>query len=499
MTIASCACVSCVGDPTCEEDINCGAYPGDSGTGGASGTGGSGGTSGTGGQGGQAGVGGTAGSDGGSCDTTKSPTEESCLVDDQYAVFVDGTASTSGDGSKATPFKTIAEGVAAAGSKLVLVCNTNYPEHLSITSGVKLYGGFKCSYWSADAGQRAVVAPTTSGYALEVDSVSGTVAIDGLELDAMDGAADGESSIAAFVHGSSDVRLDGVKLVAGKGKAGKAGVVVPFTFPTQAELDGHNATGIPGGTVNPCDCPSGAQTIGGAGGSAPSQSGGNGSPDLGGGQGGTAGSPTDCGNGGTGKTGANATPPSPAAGASSSGTLTSSSGWSPTSGSNGTAGGPGQGGGGGASTTAGGGGGGGCGGCGGAGGPGGGGGGASIALLVVDSTVSVGATSELISSAAGAGGKGAAGQGAQPEFGTHGNGSGPACDGGNGGKGAAGASGGGGAGGISVPVVWKGTTAPVIASGATLTPGTKGSKGVGGSAGTNDGVDGIAQATLEIT
>ena len=246
MMVAS-GSVSCVGDPTCEDDLNCGAYPGDSGTGGTSGSGGTAGTSGSGGQGGQAGVGGAAGSDGGSCDTTKSPTEESCLVDDQYAVFVDGTASTSGDGSKATPFKTIAEGVAAAGSKLVLVCDTTYPEHLSITSGVKLYGGFKCSDWSPDAGQRAVVAPTTAGYALEIDSVTTTVAIAGLELDAMDGAADGESSIAAFVHGSSDVQLDGVKLVAGKGKAGKNGVLAPYTFPTQAQLDGNDASGLSGG------------------------------------------------------------------------------------------------------------------------------------------------------------------------------------------------------------------------------------------------------------
>ena len=60
------------------------------------------------------------------------------------------------------------------------------------------------------------------------------------------------------------------------------------------------------------------------------------------------------------------------------------------------------------------------------------------------------------------------------------------------------AAGGGGAGGISVAVLWKGSAAPTIDSGATLTPGTKGAAGVGGKAGSNDGVDGVAQKLLQV-
>ncbi|MCL4756376.1 MAG: PE-PGRS family protein, partial [Myxococcales bacterium] len=64
--------------------------------------------------------------------------------------------------------------------------------------------------------------------------------------------------------------------------------------------------------------------------------------------------------------------------------------------------------------------------------------------------------------------------------------------------GGAGGAGGGGAGGISVAVVWKGTAAPTLDGSAKVTLGNKGTKGAGGKPGTNDGIDGVAQNTLEV-
>ena len=235
------------------------------------------------GQGGQAGVGGavgararggTAGTGGDRRDVRHDEVAqlaEACLVSDAYAVFVDGTAASSGDGTQASPFKTIAEGFAAAAGKLVLVCDTTYDEQLKLTTPVQLYGGFKCADWSVESGQRAVVKPSAKGYALEVDSVTGSVVIEGLELDAAGRQRPGDSSVAAFVHGSSDVQLDRVKLAAGKGVAGKNGPLAPYTFPTQAQLDGNDAAGLAGGAVKQCNCPAGDNTIGGAGGSAPTR------------------------------------------------------------------------------------------------------------------------------------------------------------------------------------------------------------------------------------
>jgi hypothetical protein len=497
-----CGGSDCTDTATCDNGGGTGGATG--GTGGTSGTGGTtggGGTMGGGGVSGSGATGGTsgAGGDGGTCDTSKSPSQEACLVDDQYGVFVDGTVSTTGDGSKASPFKTIAEGIAAAAGKMLFVCDTTYDEQVKLTAGAKIYGGFKCADWSYETGVRAVVQPSAKGYALDVDSVTESVVIEDVEFDAKDGTAAGESSVAGFVHGSSDVSFGRVKLVAGKGATGANGTLTAYTYPTQTDLNGNPANVLAGGALKQCACPAGDQSIGAHGGDGPTPSnGGNGLPALGGGQGGTAGTPTDCGNGGTGKNGNPGTPASNASGASTLGTL-STTGWAPANGATGSAGGPGQGGGGGASSAAGGGGGGGCGGCGGAAGPGGSGGGASIALLVLDSTVSADADSELVSGDGGDGGKGVAGQTGQSIYGFGGIQASGACGGGNGGPGGKGAAGGGGAGGISVPVVWKGAAAPNVDASATLTNGNNGAKGVGGNAGNNDGIDGVAQPTLEVT
>jgi len=414
-----------------------------------------------------------------------------------HAVFVNGTAGASGTGTKASPFKTIGEALSAAGGKVILVCDTTYDEHVGVTSGVKLYGGFSCTDWSYETGTRAAVKPASKGNALEIDSVSASVIIEDMEFVSMDAAAAGESSIAVLVDASTDVKLRRVKLAAGKGTAGANGVLTPYTYPAQASLNGKSASGATGGALSTCPCPGGAQSIGGKGGDGvpPSgQAGSDGGPALGAGQ---AGTPGSCGATGTGKDGKAGSPSPDAAGAFVSGALVGTV-WSPGTGAPAAPGGVGQGGGGGASTVAAGGGGGGCGSCGGAGGPGGGGGGASIALVAVGSTISIGGGSELVTSDAGNGGSGASGQAGQTEYGFGGLQSVGACPGGNGAGGGNGGAGGGGAGGISVAVLWKGTAAPAVDSGATIVLGKKGSKGVGGKPGSNDGIDGVAQNTFEV-
>lgn len=506
--VSACSAIAlgCGTDDSCEGTSSCGTSGtggagaaggagGTSGTGGTGNTGGTSGTGGTGGAGGVSGSGGTAGTDAGQCDTTKTPSQEACLVDDQYAVFVNGTVATTGTGTKASPFKTVTEALGAAAGKLILVCDTTYDEQVKLTAGVKLFGGFSCTTWSYETGKRAVVKPTAKGNALSIDSVSSAVLIEDMEFTSADGTLAGESSVAAMVNASTDVKLHRVKLAAGKGVTGGNGVLVPYTYPAQNALNGNGATLLAGGAVKQCACPAGDQSIGGAGASGPTaKAGDDGFPSLGGGQGGTPGS---CGGTGTGKDGSPAPAATAAAGASTLGTL-SSSGWAPSKGTAGGAGGAGQGGGGGASAATGGGGGGGCGGCGGVGGPPGGGGGASVALIALSSAISVDAGSELVATDAGDGGSGSAGQPGQTDVGFYGAGTPPACGGGSGGPGGAGGAGGGGAGGISVPVVWKGTAAPTIDGSAKLTFGKKGNKGIGGKAGSNDGIDGVAQNVLQV-
>lgn len=499
------ALVACGSDDfdSCEATSTC--VPKDGGTGGAGGSGGTGASGGSGGSasgggGGTAGVSGTGG-DGGGCDTTKSPSEEACLVSDTHAVFVSPTGKAGAAGTKADPLNSFADAVTkakTAGHSRVIACNGDYDEKLTLTAatdGIKVYGGFKCADWSYDAAAKATLKPSTTGIVLTVDTLPAGATFEDVGFIAMPGSAPGESSIAAFVKESGAISMKRVKLEAGKGAKGAAGTKMDFTYPSQATLDGKNASGDTGGPFNQITCPDGTKTTGAAGGNggAGVTGGGLGQPNLGAGKGGVIG---DCSSGGgTGGTGAPGTSITPALGAKTLGSL-ASSGWSGTPGADGTPGGPGQGGGGGAgSATSGGGGGGGAGGCGGAPGKGGSAGGSSIALLALNTTVTVD-SSELVSADGGDGGTGVAGQTGQQIFGFGGVKVASGCNGGDGGKGADGGPGGGGAGGVSAGVVWKGKT-PTL-NGTTPKLGNKGAKGVGGKPGTNDGIDGDAKPTLEV-
>ncbi|GMV19777.1 MAG: hypothetical protein AMXMBFR56_80010 [Polyangiaceae bacterium] len=511
IAVGAAGTVACGGEDfdSCEANATCppgtgGTDGGTGGSGGSGGTGGTGGTSGTGGDGGTGGVsgGGGTGGDGGGCDTSKSPSEEACLVSDENAVFVSPTGASTGAGTKASPLKSFADAVAkakTAGHGRVIACNGDYDEKLTLTNtadGIKVYGGFKCSDWSYDASAKANLKPTTRGIVLTVDTLAAGATFEDVAFIAMPGTDPGESSIAGFVKESGAISMKRVRLEAGKGVKGAAGTKTDVTYPTATDLKGNDATGDTGGGGKQCSCPASAdKSVGGKGGDGGVSvtGGGPGQPALGGGLGGQAGAP--CAGTGTGGDGAPAPAVNPSPGASKVGSL-STSGWTGTSGGDGAPGGPGQGGGGGTGiVTGGGGGGGGCGACGGAPGKGGGAGGSSIALLALNTVVSLD-SSEVVSADAGEGGAGAAGQQGQQIGGGGGNKSGLACSGGNGGKGADGGAGGGGAGGVSAGVVWKGK-APTLNT-TTPTLGNKGAKGAGGKAGTNDGIDGDAKATLEV-
>lgn len=525
---------ACAGSPTCDDRGLCGgegATSGSSGSNGTSGdTGASGdsgagasGSSGTGGKGGsgasgssnggKSGMAGSAGSlgnagagggGGSECDATKSPTEEGCLVSDEFAVFVSPSGKDDNDGTQGAPLATLTKAVeVAAGAKMVLVCDATYDEHVSITAGARVYGGFKCADWSAEAG-KPLFMPTT-GTALRIDTVADDVVVENVSFEVGNAVAPGETALAAIVNASPKVTFRGVSLKAGSGKTGASGTPNLFSFPDTATLDGYAESSPSKGGEKACACQTGLMSIGGAGGppSSSGQNGAKGLPEHGGGLGGDP-AAGDCGAGSSGKKGGNAS----AAGAANGATIlgaASASGWQPTAGTDGATGSPGQGGGGGASLdNSGRGGGGGCGGCGGNGGPAGKGGGGSIALLALNSPLVLDA-SALVTADAGNGGSGVAGQAAKKP-----NGNDPAvgagggvvssvhsCPGGNGGLGGDGGAGGGGAGGISVGIVWRGGTAPTLSADTTITNGKAGIKGTGGAPG-NDGIAGVAQKILSL-
>jgi hypothetical protein len=470
-------------------------------------------------------------SDTSSCDPTKDPKDEPCVLDSAYGVFVASAGGDAGaeslgsgvagpDGTSARPYTSIGQALAnMAGKSRIYVCNGVYAEQVSITAVVSVYGGLSCGagsggrVWSY-VGRTAQVMAPPSAYALFVTGVQqGSVTIEDMSFAAIDATGAGTSSIAAFVA-SSTVRLVRVALSAGNGANGADGA------------QNRNYTGAaPTGGSQVSSGPPGSgifNVVGGAGavnnctlfGTSAGGDGGLGCGDDGGTSG--LGSP------GT------ATPPAPvtmagrdgvprgttlsvtgsaatlsddpgadgvagdggvAAPAQDYGTL-SAGGWVPSPGGDGSPGDPAQGGAGatdplygqcGTSSQSIGGGGGGAGGCGGGGGQGGGGGGGSIALASVASNVTLTACS--LNTAAGAtGGAGGAGQDGQAGA-QGGDTSFPSAHaaGAFGGNGAGGSGGAGGTGGISVGVLASGST--IMTDDATTQNTQLGAPGAGGAAG----------------
>jgi hypothetical protein len=441
------------------------------------------------------------------CDPAAEPKDAPKCVVSNYGVFVDATGVDTNAGTKDAPLKTIGAALGKlAGKTRVYVCEGTYAEHVKLAKAVAIYGGFACATWSY-SGTKPKVAPADVGYALEIADTMGDVSVADMAFVSANAVAEGQSSVAAFVHKASKVvflRSDleaGTGMKGADGAPGATGTITAVTGGGAVNASGYPASGTTAGTIKTCTCSSGGTTSG-AGGGAPAGAGALGMPTLGGlapndGVGGLAN--TNCNaaepNGG-GNTGAEAAKATDAPKVTALGAL-DATGWIPQAGGAGTSGTPGQGGGGGGGRD-GAGGGAGCGGCGGTGGKAGGGGGASVALISVDSSVTLHA-STLASKAAGAGGTGGAkGAGAPGGGGKAGGAAGTfdGCAGGDGGRGGDGGSGGGGAGGVAVAVLHKGP-APTN-DGSTLTSGTKGAKGAGGTPGTNDGADGQDGETFQI-
>jgi hypothetical protein len=514
------------------------------------------------------------------CDPTHDPSADPCVLSDQYGVFVaspgslvasgdgggltDGAApandgGASGPGSMAHPFSLIAQAVTWAsstanftGKTRIYVCNGTYPEQVTLTRALSVFGGLSCAagpagpQWSYVGGLAQVVSPSP-GFALSVAGVAPGVSGPGIRVEDMSFVArdttpadpPGTSSIGALVV-SSSVSFRRVTLRAGRGADGAPGAsgdaapnwVGPAPDGEAATVAPSPDGRIPGG-FNECIrfgssaggygtfvCDdAGMGTAGTATPPAPVLVAGRdglpgGTPLPDGGTTGDAQGPADPGADGlAGDAGA-----APVA----YGTL-SPSGWAPTAGGDGDFGNPGQGGAakngvppdpgectgpfvgtpGGS---------GGAGGCGGSGGGGGHGGGASIALTIQSSAVDL-QQCLLITGDGGHGGQGGAGEDSQ----AGGDGVGLEFDytitgqpGGNGGGGSGGA---GGTGGISVAIVYSASTRLTYdtltqTNATTGSPGMGGLGGVGGKHGTgplltgNDGnpgapgIPGIAAFTL---
>ncbi|MEZ4230869.1 MAG: hypothetical protein R3B89_16965 [Polyangiaceae bacterium] len=513
--------VGCTAEFTSAETGGTGGVGGSAGgeTGGTGGVGGAAGTGGAGGTGGVASAGGSGGT-GGSCNGAATPSDDSCVVTEDYGVFVSpkGDDSTA-DGSRGAPYATLEAGLAAAyaAGKRVYACSSEgeYEPNGQLLviddslSGTQLYGGLDCDTWAYDATKPTEVVGDYA--ALYVNEVKGGLRIEDFSFRAVDQTQN--SSIGALVKDSQGVLFKRVTFIAGKGADGEPGTDGLAGDPGPAPSDGQRGTA--GTCSSPADVqlggfwsnPSSCGAKGGAGGTARKgevgEVGRAGTPNThvtpvgGNANGGPVGA-----NGGDGANGDSGENGGTAVGV---GTF-HGDGFDPSRAPDGADGFVGQGGGGGGSgdsasgCIASSGGAGGMGGCGGTHGGGGEGGHASVALISWRSAVTL-TNCHLESGAGGAGGAG--GDGALGgDGGTGAQGAGGVSPGGAGGRGGRGGNGGSGAGGVGGPsygLVYGGTK-PAETNSCTFSVGSGGPGGEGGKLGgsVNPAPDGPSGASAEM-
>jgi hypothetical protein len=463
---------------------------------------------------------GTAGTGGLPSDCQGDPTKDPSLVRDECGAFVDPSSATNGEGTNASPYRTV--GDAAKTSKgRIFVCasaESKEPATVTLSNGVSVYGGFsacpKSGDWTWDGTKHAKLTGPANEPAVVVSM--GQSHIENVDITSPAATMAGGSSI-ALVADMTTLSLVNVVLTAGDGMAGADGMTPP-----DAPMSG--APGVSLGAGSPTDacslspvggmggmvtCADGV-TQGGSGGKGGTMQMVNGMPGTDGMPAGGAGGMVDangvCSNGKDGDPGMSG---DPGKGGTEKGIL-ASSGISGGDGADGKPGALGHGGGGGAGSKSGqfcpnggnppvvgpgaSGGGGGSGGCGGKGGGGGKAGGSSIGIVSVTSSLTFSGVS--INTGSGAkGGLGAFGQsGGDGGKGADGGkksavaGSVNGCAGGKGGDGGSGGQGGGGRGGHSAGVAFTGT-APTE-QGVTFQIGKPGAGGTGNSMKGGDGAMG---------
>lgn len=496
------------------------------GTSSSSETGGNGGESTSSSDGATGGAGGTTSSAGGTTDTTPQPSCDPAVnvgpVADDCGVFVSGSGSDAGDGSKASPLMTLkaALALAANGKRRVYACAGTFEEAVELSEGVTFYGGLDCENgFSYNGLSRTEITAPAGEIPMKLGGGSEPIAVFDVTVQAEDAVLPGQSSVAVLAVGvvATFTRCD---FLAGNGMDGSLGV-------SGGDPAAQAGSGSPGATAcgnkanppfppisgaaagNSCDGVTLLAGQGGFGGVAANGTGADGDPgDFGAGGPGGGGdkAPPACTAGGAGLAGSHGSPGLGGGGDKAMpGTLDVSGfhGWDGEPGQTGTHGASGGGGGGsraGLTCNGASGGSGGAGGCRGNPGLGGAAGGSSVAVVSIGSVLDF----QKAHLTVGSGGKG--GNGGDGQFGQLGGGGGNGgmasggvsggCSGGPGGDGGNGGPGGGGQGGFAFGIAYSG--AAPTGSPAVLFTGEGGLGGLGGTNGVEMGGDGAPGQALEI-
>jgi len=246
------------------------------------------------------------------CDLSKDPKDSAPCVVNGYGVFVDANAgSDANDGTKAHPMQTI-QAALAKNLPRVYACAGTYAEHVKITAGVGIYGGFSCADWSYATANVVSIAPVDAGYAVEIAAVSDAVLLEDVTVTAQAGTAALPNSIAIFAH-DANLTMKRSSAIAADGYIGTSSTVGSNYSLAQAP-NGKPGSGVQmapagfksfAGLPPACACANGVNSTAGRGYGYPSpEAASAGLPAIAGMSGGALGSGA-CGAGGNGQTGAN--------------------------------------------------------------------------------------------------------------------------------------------------------------------------------------------------
>lgn len=220
----------------------------------------------------------------GACVSAGDPTENACLVNESFAVFVSASrGSATGDGSRAKPFASVQAGINAAkgAHKAVIACAEAYNESLTLADGVSLWGGFSCTGGSwATTSARALVNASNTRFGVVAVSIVTSTRVDSFQFVTPDATSDA-SSIGMTAINASGLWLTNCRVHAGSAMNG----VDAIAGSSLVQTGGINGNASGNGGTSACTYPNGSPVPS-------SLNGGNG------GEGGAAGTRTrDCGEG----------------------------------------------------------------------------------------------------------------------------------------------------------------------------------------------------------
>lgn len=169
------------------------------------------------------------------CVGTQLPTEDPCVIDEPYGIFVSSSKGTAdGAGTRAQPVRSLQRAVALAktSGKRVYACAESYEEALTLENGVSIFGMFDCNRSNWPLAPRRAVVRSPSSPAVRATNITSDTRVEGVEFIApnfgnLPPAQDAQSSIGLLAVNAPKLRIVEGRIRAGSGQDGASGADAP--------------------------------------------------------------------------------------------------------------------------------------------------------------------------------------------------------------------------------------------------------------------------------